>query len=156
MKEELKNYLLEVAKAGYANSEAENTWTKNPDRSTTITHENNPWSMHDNFFGGEPYAGREVIFHNGKPYWIMVYYGEVDHGVSDIKGVYSFLQKALSNPDPKMPLRGPREFTEGNRTYMTSWEGDIENFSGIEWILDGDEEIYSAKFMGGLVDQRDE
>lgn len=156
MKEQLHTYLLEVAKAGYANKEAEKLWVKNPDGSTTITHENNDWSMHDNFFGGEPYGGREVIFYKDKPYWIMVYYGEVSGSVENVGEVYSFLQEALSNPDSKLPLRGPMELEKENMKYEFQCEGDIEKFEGKEKIFKSGEEIYNASFMGGLVDQRDE
>jgi hypothetical protein len=31
------------------------------DRSRTITFCNGQWSMNDNFFGGEPYGGRQVV-----------------------------------------------------------------------------------------------
>lgn len=37
--------------------------------------------MNDNFFGGEPYGGREVVFYEEKPVWMMVYYGWVAEGI---------------------------------------------------------------------------
>jgi hypothetical protein len=156
MKENLHQYLLEVAKAGYANKEAEREWVKNPDGSTTINHKNGAWSMHDNFFGGEPYGGREVIFHDGKPYWIMVYYGEVSKDIEKPAGIYSFLQDALALPDPEMPIRGPRQLEANGMKYEFEARGDIEKFEGVEKILKDGNEVYNASFIGGLVDQRGE
>lgn len=156
MKEDLHGYLLEVAKAGYANKDAERTWVKNPDGSTTIEHENNPWSMHDNFFGGEPYGGREVIFYEGKPFWMMVYYGEVSKEIEKPAEIYSFLQDALSEPDPVMPIRGPKQIKANGMKYEFESQGNIERFSGEEKIEKDGKEIYRASFLGGLVDQREE
>lgn len=155
-KESLHEYLLKVAAEGYANKEKEKIWIKEADGSTTIHHEDGSWRMHDNFFGGEPYGGREVIFYDGKPVWIMVYYGEVAQTVTDIGGVYSFLQDMLAKPDPETPLRGPKEFESKGMKYLASWNGDILKFSGREKILNNNETVYTASFMGGLVDQREE
>ncbi|MBI4009168.1 hypothetical protein HY357_02965 [Candidatus Roizmanbacteria bacterium] len=46
--------------------------------STTIWYKRGNWKMHDNFFGGEPYGGRSVIYYKNKPVHITVYYGNVD------------------------------------------------------------------------------
>ena len=37
---------------------------------------------------------------------------------------------------------------------MNHWEGNLEKFSGKEQILRDGIEIYSASYMGGLIDQR--
>lgn len=72
--EELRKFLIAANKAGYVTGN-ERQWTKEKNRSTTIKFKLGKWSMDDNFFGGEPYGGRAVVFYNGKPFWIMVYYG---------------------------------------------------------------------------------
>lgn len=156
MKQELHSYLLEVAKKGYADKESEKKWIKEPDGSTTIPHELGDWKMHDNFFGGEPYGGREVIFYQNKPYWIMVYYGEVSKTIEKPVEIYSFLQEALAQPDEQMPIRGPKRFESGEMAYEFESTGEIEKFSGKEKIIKNGVEIYNASFMGGLVDQRNE
>ena len=154
--QDVTHYLLRAAKHGYADkaSERERKWTKLPDCSTTIRHADGAWSMDDNFFGGEPYGGREVVFFEGKPVWMMVYYGAVASAVSDVRRVYSCLQDALAQPAEELPVRGPRDFEQGPLRYEASWDGTIRGFSGRERIFDGQDEIYAASFVGGIVDAR--
>lgn len=150
--ESLRNFLVEANKSGYASGE-ENKWKKGDDGSTTIAFESGEWRMHDNYFGGEPYGGREVIFHNNEPFWIMVYYGRVKEGVP-ANSIYPFLQKALSQMPAEHPYRGPAKLEEGNLRYENQWTVELDNFSGKEAIYLSDEEVYRAKYIGGLVDQR--
>jgi hypothetical protein len=151
----LHEYLLKVAADGYAANQ-ENRWTKEHDGSTTIVHHDGPWSMNDNFFGGEPYGGREVVFHEGTPVWIMVYYGTVARGVAEVGGIYSFLQRALSQTDHDCPLRGPTLLEDGAMRYENTWDGTIQKYAGREAIFVNGEEVYSARYVGGLVDVRGE
>ena len=69
--------------------------TINEDKSTTLIFESGDWKYHDNYFGGEPYGGREVVFFKGEPIYIMVYYGVVDESVSDHNKVYGILSVLL-------------------------------------------------------------
>ncbi|MCB9813144.1 MAG: hypothetical protein H6772_01925 [Pseudomonadales bacterium] len=151
-KEALRQFLVDSNKAGYAGGE-EKKWIKEPDGSTTIPFEKDSWKSHDNFFGGEPYGGRTVVFHEDKPYWMMVYYGWVEEGV-ETDPVYAVLRGALKQMPEDYPFRGPEEFTEGEFTYTNKWEGEVDRFSGEEAIVKGDKLIYKASYLGGLVDQR--
>lgn len=155
-KKALIKFLLEANKAGYANAGGAKNWVKEKDRSTTIEFKSGDWLMHDNFFGGEPYGGREVVFFKNAPIWMMVYYGWVDPLFEDFKSVYPFLQKALSKPPEEIPLRGPSKLEDGSFKYDNKWEGNIEQYSGEEIIFKDGKEIYRAKYSGGLVDQRKE
>jgi hypothetical protein len=154
--EALREYLLTIARDGYADTEKQREWKKLPDRSTTIAHQSGQWRMDDNFFGGEPYGGREVVFFEDRPVWMMVYFGEVATSESNVGAVYACLQKALSEPDEVTPVRGPREIQLDSMKYETTWEGDILRFKGVERISRDGEEIYTASYAGGLVDRRGE
>jgi hypothetical protein len=149
----LEKFLKESGKSDYSSSNS-NNWTKEKDGSTTIKYKSGGWKYHDNFFGGEPYGGRIVVHYKEKPVWIFVYYGWVKPFVKDMQKVYDFLRMAL-NADPKNKIfRGPKQFTHGKFKYYNSYEGSLENFSGEEIILWNKKEIYKAKYIGGLVDQR--
>ena len=102
-KEALRQFLLEANKAGYANASGSKSWVKEKDKSTTIEFQSGDFRMHDNFFGGEPYGGREVVFFQNAPVWMMVYYGWVDAAYENFKEVYPFLQKALKTYSPSSP-----------------------------------------------------
>ncbi|EKD86174.1 MAG: Transcriptional regulator, XRE family [uncultured bacterium] len=147
----LKDYLLQSAKEGYASGKFK-TWIKEKDLSTTITNEIKEFRMHDNFFGGEPYGGREVVFREDKPVWMMVYYGKVTGGGPD--EIYKVLRKALSLPENEMPIRGPRSLNFENYSYKFSWKGTLGDFKATEKISLKGKELYSATFAGGEIDRR--
>ena len=146
---QLKQFLIEANKAGYASGIDPR---KEKDGSSTITYKSGDWSMNDNFFGGEPYGGRELVFRKGKPYWIMVYYGAVEKGVDKNK-VYKFLQQSLKKMPKDAPFRGPKMYKNGNWKYENSWEGEVESFKGREEISKDGKKVYWAEYLGGLVDQ---
>lgn len=126
------------------------------DKSTTIQFndaEFEGYQFHDNYFGGEPYGGREVIFINNQPTWMMVYYGWVVENV-EADNVYKILMSALRNSTIDMPYRGPELFEDGEWKYINSVEGEFTRFSGNEKILHNGEVVYEAKYMGGLVDKK--
>ncbi len=153
--DELLGFVIEEHIAGYA-SDNKSNWVKESDGSTSIRYEKGEWEVHDNFFGGEPYGGREVVFHKGYPVWMMVYYGAVSETEPNLKEIYQFLQKALKACPKNNPYRGPKEFIEGSFVYRNSPKGKIVVFSGKEEILKNGKVVYWAKYEGGLVDQKKE
>ena len=150
--EELRKFLIDANKHTYATGD-ESLNKKEEDKSTSIIYRKGDWSFHDNFFGGEPYGGREVVFYQNNPIWIMVYYGSINTGIFP-NAVYSTLQNALRHMPEEAPYRGPNELKEGPYTYQNIWTGTIENFSGKEIIIKNREEIYRASYGGGLVDKK--
>jgi len=150
--EALRQFLIDSNKAGYAGGE-EKKWVKESDGSTTIPFEKGEFRSNDNYFGGEPYGGRVVVFHKNKPVWIMVYYGWVEEGV-EFNPVYGVLKSALMRMPEDAPFRGPKEFKEGDFTYSNTWNGDINNYAGVEQITLGSKLVYKASYIGGLIDQR--
>ena len=154
-KDALKKFLIEANKAGYSTGQYDKIVIEK-DKSNTISYESGDFRAHDNFFGGEPYGGRYVVFYKGNPVWIMVYYGKVFESVKEFELVYKFLQKCLSNMPSDMPLRGPKELNDSKYLYKNTWEGDLEEFFGKEAIFENDKKIYNATYMGGMVDVRKE
>ena len=149
---DLKDFLVASNLAGYATG-SEKKWTKEPDGSTTIHFEKGSWRSHDNFFGGEPYGGRIIVFYKNKPYWMMVYYGWVTEGVEP-NSVYEILRGALKQMPKEYPFRGPKKYNDDDYGYDNSWKGNVERYSGEEKITHGKQLVYKANYVGGLVDQR--
>jgi|SRR3990167_3067730 len=149
--EEFKAFKEEASKAGYENENPQYR-TKEPDGSTTLSYESGDWKFHDNYFGGEPYGGRIIYTYKGKPVHITVFYGRVNEG-EDADDIYKFLRMVLRQPGGE-EFRGPKEFKDTILIYRNNLNGTIENFSLEESIYSDEKEIYSAKFLGGLVDQR--
>jgi Domain of unknown function (DUF5680) len=116
-----------VGRRGYAAGRSA-VKTREADPSTTIVLEQGDWKFHDNYFGGEPYDGREVVFLRGQPVWMAIYYGQVQD--ANVDSVYSFLQRAFRDAPADFPVRGPEELTEGPFSYQNVHDGDVASFSG--------------------------
>ena len=151
--QDLREFLVLAKKATYA-SGSESIKKKDKNDSTSLVFQDGDFLYHDNYFGGEPYGGREVVFYKGEPLYIMVYYGSVDQDFNNINEIYKVLQKALLLIPKEYPYRGPSEYIEGNYRYVNEYIGEIDNFSGREFIEYDKKIVYEAKYIGGLVDQR--
>lgn len=147
----LQQFLFTANKAGYAFGD-ESKRIKESDGSTSIRFEQGDFSLHDNYFGGEPYGGRMVVFFKGKPEWIMVYYGLVVPSVK-AESVYMILRNALKQMPEEMPLRGPEAYQHEDYQYQNTWKGLLERYSGEEKILKNGELVYHANYLGGLIDR---
>ncbi len=150
--QQLCKFLVKAKKATYASGDAAKKIIES-DTSTTLTFEDGNRKYHDNYFGGEPYGGREVVFFKGNPVYIMTYYGWINEKATDFKTIYKTLQEALLLIDQANPYRGPEEYMQWKYIYTNNSVGEVDNFSGEESITYDGEEVYKAKYMGGLVDQ---
>lgn len=153
-KEHLCQFLVEAKKATYAAGDNAQIITE-ADNSKSIYYKKGDYKYHDNFFGGEPFGGREVVFYQDKPLYMMTYYGKVLESVIDFKEVPIILQHALAQIPLDHPFRGPKEFIENNFIYKNEYQGEIDDFSGQETISTNDGEIvFRAQYSGGLICQR--
>ena len=50
-----------------------------------------------------------------------------------------------------IPIRGPKEYINGEFKYSFDFTGDINNFSGIETVYKNNTKIYELKCTGGLI-----
>lgn len=144
---ELKKFLM---KAIMPHADGTAKTVKEKDGSRTIEYSDGDYRMHDNFFGGEPYGGRLIVFHKEQPLFLEVYYGQTSRPAD---AVYDFLREALQHPSKENPFRGPAEYRKDDLTYKSTTMGGVTNHTVKEYIYDGDEEIYWAVVIGGLVDQ---
>lgn len=151
---ELRKFLVKAKKSTYAAGDKAKKVIE-ADKSTTLIFEDKGWKYQDNYFGGEPYGGREVIFFQNQPVYVMVYYGWVNESIKDANIIYEVLQSALSLIPEDKPFRGPETYNHNDLEYNNVFEGEIDNFFGNETIKNKQgKEIYKARYAGGLVDQR--
>jgi hypothetical protein len=149
----LKRFLLFCGREGYATLDSNpDAQRKEVDGSTTISLRQDDWRFHDNYFGGEPFGGREVVFFQDQPAWMMVYYGEVADRTADVGPIYKILRQALAAIPDEAPYRGPSKLVDGEYEYQNEWIGELTSFSGQEKILHFGVVVYQAKYSGGLVD----
>ncbi len=149
---QLCEFLVQAKKSTYALGD-DSIKIKESDGSTSLIFEKGDWKYHDNYFGGEPYGGREVVFFKNKPVYIMVYYGQIKNFSMGIEKIYHFLQESLRLIPEGRPFRGPEVYDQGSMRYLNIFSGEIDNFFGKETIeLENEGEIYEARYVGGLVD----
>ena len=145
----LARFLAAINQEGYAGGEP-GSWRREPDGSTTIERAIGEWRLHDNFFGGEPYGGREVVYHAGSPAWLMAYYGAVRAG-DDPGPIYAALRQALLVTPDAFPVRGPAAWADDRFVYANTWEGSLGQFTGRESITRDGIEVYAGTYCGGWV-----
>lgn len=149
---QLGEFLIKAKKSGYAAGDKVKK-IKEKDKSKSIIFKDVDWKYHDNYFGGKPFGGQEVVFLKNQPVYMMVYYGSVNKSIKDYKKVYKFLRDALILISKDKPFRGPQKYKQGDYIYINKSKGKIDNFSGTEIITIKGRKIYGAKYAGGLVDQ---
>mgnify|MGYP001588080995 CR=1 FL=1 len=150
---ELKKFLVLAKKATYASGKTSQE-VKESNKSKSLYFEYEDFKYHDNYFGGEPYGGREVVFYKNNPVYLMAYYGCVNNLIDDLNLVYNFLRAALSLIPEENPYRGPKEYKRDNMVYVNDFIGDIYDFSGEEKIIKDGIEIYRAKYIGGFINKK--
>jgi hypothetical protein len=105
----------------------------------------------DVYFGGEAFAGQEVVYFEKRPYWSMVYTGSMLAPVSDMGAFSSVLKAALTRVKPDRPYRGPEEFRLAEWWYRDRSTGSPARFDGEEEIWQGSVCVYRLKYAGGLL-----
>ena len=149
----IRDFLIEAKKSTYANGTAEKIESK---RLGSKDYEYKKGNMlyHDTYFGGTNFIGEEVVYIDNKIYWAMNYYGvTLDENLGE-EAMDNALRPALMQvgvSENIIPVRGPREYKNGDFKYTFEVSGDLTNFSGIETIYKNDKKIYELKCNGGLI-----
>ena len=109
---------------------------------------------HDTYFGGTNFIGEEVVYIDNQTYWAMNYYGvTLDESLGE-EAMDNALRPALMNVGKDktiIPVRGPKEFINGEYKYLFEVTGDINCFAGVETIYKNGKKIYELKCNGGLI-----
>ena len=153
MNAKLSNFLIEAKKQTYAN---QNIQTQNSSRKGSYDYEYTNGNMlyHDTYFGGTHFIGEEVVYQeNNTPIWGMNYYGiTLDESLQE-EAIDKVLRPALMKVGDTniLPVRGPKEFIQGDYKYTFTVTGDLNNFSGQEIIYKNNKKIYELKCHGGAI-----
>ena len=149
----IESFLIEAKKQTYANASVEKISSSRLN-SNDYEYKNENMTYHDTYFGGTRFIGEEVIYVDDKPYWGMNYYGvTLDENLGE-EAMDNALRPALMKVGEDIsiiPVRGPKEFINGEFKYLFNVTGDISNFNGIESIFKNNVKIYELKCNGGLI-----
>lgn len=149
----LREFLIEAKKQTYANENIEKQISTRKE-SHDYEYSSNDFTYHDTYFGGTNFMGEEVVYLKEEtPIWGMNYYGvTLDNSLSE-EAIDKALRPALMKvgEDNILPLRGPKEYINGDYKYTFKVNGDLEYFEGEEIICKGDKKVYMLKCHGGTI-----
>lgn len=148
----IEKFLIEAKKMTYANSGVEKKESLRLN-SNDYEYKKDNMIYHDTYFGGTRFMGEEVVQIDNLPYWGMNYYGVTTDEALGEEAMDNALRPALMKvgEDNIIPVRGPREYINGEYKYEFNVSGDLNNFTGIEIVYKNDVKIYELKCVGGLI-----
>ena len=151
--DDLYNFLIEAKKQTYANENAKKQVSTRKG-SHDYEYSSNGMTYHDTYFGGTNFMGEEVVYTNEQtPIWGMNYYGiTLDNSLSE-EAVDKALRPALMKvgEDDILPVRGPKEYLNGEYRYTFDFSGNLDYFEGQETIYKNDNKVYVLKCHGGTI-----
>lgn len=147
----LADFLNTANKNSYANKDALKVASLRPE-SKDYHFEKDGLIYHDTYFGERNFIGEEIVYKDQKPVWGANYFGLVLADEINEKEVYNFLRQALMQKyNDIIPVRGPKNFRNGDWNYQFSANGDLTNFTGQEEIFLNEKIIYRCLVHGGLI-----
>lgn len=148
----IEKFLIEAKKMTYANSNVEKIESSRLN-SHDYEYKKDNMIYHDTYFGGTRFIGEEVVYIDNLPYWGMNYYGVTILESLGEEAMDNALRPALMQvgEDDIIPVRGPREYINGEYKYVFNVSGDLNNFTGTEIVYKNDDKIYELKCVGGLI-----
>lgn len=102
-----------------------------------------------NYKGG----GEEIVYYEGKPIWMMNYYGFL-LGRSNRRTIFTFLRQALRRRHRDLPIRGTNLINHlHNMRYQVDFDRkDLTCFRGKEYIYQDESLVYECFFHGGIIE----
>lgn len=149
----LERFLIEAKKQTYANANIEKIQSTRLN-SNDYEYKKDNMVYHDTYFGGTKFIGEEVVYINNKTYWAMNYHGvTLDESLGEV-AMDKALRPALMmvGKDNIIPVRGPKEFVNGEYKYKFDVDGDLNYFNGTETVYKNNIKIFELKCSGGLVE----
>lgn len=151
--DKLIDFLVKAKKQTYANGNVKKVESSRLN-SSDYEYTDGKMTYHDTYFGGTDFIGEEVVYDERQiPIWAMNYHGiTLDDDLSEA-AVDNALRPALMKvgEDDVLPLRGPKEFVNGEYKYTFEVTGDLDKFEGEESIVRGNEKVYSLLCHGGKI-----
>ena len=110
------------------------------------------WAYHDSYLGESDFIGQEAVYYRQKVVWAMNYFGRI-LGSARITSVQAgeMIKTSLSKMYAEGRFLGGFEYADGELTYVDTNEGDVQFFTGREWISRNSEIVYELVYHGGLI-----
>ena len=110
------------------------------------------WSYLDSYFGGTDFIGEEAVWCSGEPVWAMNYFGYILRPeLITPSQAGQMIKASLSRMYAENRFLGGYRYSEGVFTYFDSSDGELERFTGREWIERDGLKVYELVYHGGLI-----
>jgi Domain of unknown function (DUF5680) len=110
------------------------------------------WAYHDSYLGESDFIGQEVVYYRHEIVWAMNYFGRLVHPARITSAqAGEMIKVSLSKMYAEGRFLGGYTHTEGELTYADTSEGDVQFFTGREWISRGGDLVYELVYHGGLI-----
>ena len=116
------------------------------------------WKLRDSYTGYFRAPGMTTVYYKGKPAWTMQYggHGQTEGYEGRAKQTFDFLRHALMRVSTDLPIRGPKEFTEGNSRYeFEMLEGSLEDGLWKERVIEDGVQTFTQTGLVGIVVNKD-
>ncbi len=148
----LDAFLREANLNTYANEGVKKPASLRPG-SSDYHFEKSDLTYHDTYFGATKFIGEEIVYKSGKPAWGMNYYGFTLNNEISGSSFDAILRPALmSGSGDNIPVRGPKEFINGEWKYTFKADGYLANFTGIEEISKSGKVVCRLFCHGGFIE----
>lgn len=149
----IEEFLIKAKTQTYANANAPKIINSRLG-SKDYEYKNGSMIYHDTYFGGTNFIGEEAVYENEIICWAMNYYGVTLDTTLSEEVMDNALRPALmmvGEDTGIIPVRGPREFINGDYKYNFEVDGNIEYFNGKETIYKNGKKIFELRCSGGLI-----
>jgi hypothetical protein len=103
-------------------------------------------------FGGTDFIGQEVVYDRDEPVWAMNYYGKIiEPGKISAAEAGQVIKESLSKKYEEGRFLGGFEYVVGESHYTDTSQGDLESFTGKEWITRSGVKVYELVYHGGMI-----
>ena len=111
-----------------------------------------PFSYLDSYFGGSDFIGQEVVYYENEPIWAMNYYGKIiEPEKITAAETGQIIKESLSLMYQEERFLGGFEHEAGKGIYTDTNQGELESFTGVEWITRENVRVYELLYHGGLI-----
>lgn len=149
---QLADFLNEANKSTYANKDAPKASSSRL-KSEDYHFEKDDLIYHDTYFGSRDFIGEEVVYKDNEPVWGLNYYGYILSETTNEKELYGFLREALMQEySDIIPVRGPKNYQQGDWEYNNSADGELDRFTGTEEIYRAGVLVYKCHYHGGFIE----
>lgn len=154
----INEFLISAKKSTYADEEAKpsaSTRLGSYDYEYSEVIDGKKYIYHDTYFGGKKFLGSEVVYIDSeKPKWGMNYYGVslTDDSESFFDSILRPALMRVGEDSSVIPIRGPKEFVNGEFTYKLDVRGDLNYFEGTEYIYKNDTLMFKVVLSGGIIE----